>query len=134
MQRTKRLHRECCADEDNTTWLGQSWFGTQWRRLINFNGFFSAGCLNGGLLGTQGQTNACLLHELHHHDKYLRVCILSFRHPHSICSAKGASNCKAGTHNKRGTPAVLHADFTTADWTRSIKFLSPNSEATSPQL
>ena len=42
---------ECLADEKQSTWLGQSWFGTQWRRLIDFNGFFSAAFLNGGILG-----------------------------------------------------------------------------------
>ncbi len=39
------------TDEDGSTWLGQSWFGSQWRRLINYNQFFSAATLNGGLLG-----------------------------------------------------------------------------------
>ncbi|DBA78816.1 hypothetical protein WJX77_001668 [Trebouxia sp. C0004] len=40
------------TDEDSSTWLGQSWFGHQWRRLINYNQFFSAATLNGGLLGS----------------------------------------------------------------------------------
>ena len=42
----------CYADQKQTTWLGQSYFGTQWRRLIEFNQVFSAACLNGGLLGS----------------------------------------------------------------------------------
>ena len=41
----------CHADHKQTTWLGQSYFGAQWRRLIDFNQVFSAACLNGGLLG-----------------------------------------------------------------------------------
>lgn len=40
------------TDEKQSTWLGQSWFGLQWRRLVDFNGFFSAAFLNGGILGT----------------------------------------------------------------------------------
>ena len=45
------MHLPCHADQKQTTWLGQSYFGTQWRRLIEFNQVFSAACLNGGLLG-----------------------------------------------------------------------------------
>ena len=43
--------KRCHADNDQSTWLGQSWFGSQWRRLINWNQFISAATLNGGLLG-----------------------------------------------------------------------------------
>ncbi|KAL3150287.1 hypothetical protein ABBQ32_000137 [Trebouxia sp. C0010 RCD-2024] len=39
------------TDQKQSTWLSQSFFGIQWRRLIDFNQVFSAGCLNGGLLG-----------------------------------------------------------------------------------
>lgn len=39
------------ADPENKTWLGQSWFGINWRKLMDYNSMFSAFFLNGGLLG-----------------------------------------------------------------------------------
>jgi len=39
------------TDPENKTWLGQSWFGTNWRKLMDYNSMFSAFFLNGGLLG-----------------------------------------------------------------------------------
>lgn len=56
----------CRADQKQTTWLGQSYFGSQWRRLIEFNQVFSAACLNGGLLGTfNTPTIMCCARSLH---------------------------------------------------------------------
>ena len=39
------------VDPENKTWLGQSWFGLNWRKLMDYNSMFSAFFLNGGLLG-----------------------------------------------------------------------------------
>ena len=55
------------ADPENKTWLGQSWFGTNWRKLMDYNSMFSAFFLNGGLLGmifllyTQAPHPLCVL-------------------------------------------------------------------------
>ena len=39
------------ADQEEKSWLGQSWFGREWRMLTNRNQFLTSGMLNGGLLG-----------------------------------------------------------------------------------